>query len=359
MLILIQPSGFGKGCTCYNTHRMNTYGQHFPKNLKIPLLVLLAAAGVYIVFINLLVSAVLVPSFMNRLDKIREITDKIITEQIHTGDLQSNRTALWTISSSWAEEADSETLTVYSGDGLKLTGRFFPPDGAAAPGTRHRYALLLHGYTGEKEAMYPIAYWYHRQGYRVLCPDFRSHGESEGDFIGMGYVDRADVLLWIGRILSRDPDAEIVIHGLSMGASCALMMCGMEELPGNVKAVVADSAFTDAYTMFTARIGEWFGLPAFPIIDSARFFIRLRGGYDLKDASALKAVRKSSIPTLFVYGEEDRMIPVSMTPQLYEAASCEKYLLPVAGAGHTQAYEKAPVVYFGAVSSFLDKYLCK
>ena len=53
------------------------------------------------------------------------------------------------------------------------------------------------------------------------------------------------------------------------------------------------------------------------------------------------------------------MIPASMTPQLYEAASCEKYLLPVAGAGHTQAYEKAPIVYFGTVSSFLDKYLCK
>ena len=339
---------------------MNSESRRISKKLTTVSVVLLLLAGLYVLFVNLLVSAVLVPSFMNRLDKIREITEKVITEQVHTTDLQNNRSALWTISSSWSEETASETWTVYSDDALKLTARFFPAEkplsslDAADPAAIHRYALLLHGYTGEKEAMYPIAYWYHRQGYRVLCPDFRAHGESEGDFIGMGYVDRADVLLWISRILTRDPDAEIVIHGLSMGASCALMLCAMDELPENVRAVVADSAFTDAYTMFTAKIGEWFQLPAFPIIDSARLMIRIRGGYDLKDASALDAVKKSSIPTLFIYGEQDVMIPASMTPELYDAAACEKELFSVSGAGHTQAYEKAPAAYFEAVKTFLN-----
>ena len=65
--------------------------------------------------------------------------------------------------------------------------------------------------------------------------------------------------------------------------------------------------------------------------------IRLRAGYDLKETSPLKAVSASSVPTLFIHGEEDRMIPVSMCRELYDAAACEKEIMIVEGAGHAQA----------------------
>ena len=158
---------------------------------------------------------------------------------------------------------------------------------------------------------------------------------------------------WLDYILKQDAQAQIVLHGQSMGASTALIMSGNERLPEQVKAVISDCAYTSAYEMFGDKITEWFGLPAFPFVDSACLMLRLRGGYDLKKASAIDAVKRSATPTLFIHGEKDAMIDVSMSGELYEAAACEKELLIVEGAGHAQSQDKAPEEYYGAIAQFL------
>ena len=236
-------------------------------------------------------------------------------------------------------------------DGYLLTAAEFPA------GTGDKWALLLHGYTGWKEEMYQFACWYHQQGYSVLVPDLRCQGESEGDFIGMGWTDHFDCELWIAHILEQSPEAKIVLHGQSMGAATALLMAGSPEASEHIKAVVSDSAYTSGYEMFGDKITEWFHLPAAPFVDSACVMLRLRGGYNLKDASPLRAVRASGIPTLFIHGDEDRMIDVNMSYELFEAAACEKELFIVEGAGHAQAQDKAPDVYYGRIGDFLDRYL--
>ena len=144
-----------------------------------------------------------------------------------------------------------------------------------------------------------------------------------------------------------------MLHGLSMGASTALLYAGRENLPDNIKAVISDCAYTDAYSMFQEKIWSWFHLPAFPVVDSAELMIRLRAGYDLKETSPLRAVSGSRIPTLFIHGEEDRMIPVEMCRKLYDAALCDKEIMLVEGAGHAQAADKDPQRYFDAVKVFL------
>ena len=201
--------------------------------------------------------------------------------------------------------------------------------------------------------MYPIAMEYVQRGFHALVPDMRCQGESEGDFIGMGWTDRLDNEIWISHILEENPEAQIVIQGQSMGAACALLMSG-EDLPDNVKAVVSDCAYTDAYEMFKKQMGEWFHLPSFPLLPVANLMLQLRGGYDLKDAAPIRAVAHSRIPTLFIHGLEDEMIDPQMTRDLYEAASCPKQLLLVEGAGHAQSQDKDPQLYYGTIFEFLD-----
>nr|MCR4711202.1 alpha/beta fold hydrolase [Clostridia bacterium] len=247
-----------------------------------------------------------------------------------------------------AAESGEQPAPATPGEAAESSGQSMPG------GSSHNWVILLHGYTGWKEEMYPFAFWYFTEkGYNVLAPDLRCQGWSDGDFIGMGYTDRADVLLWIGHILEIDPQAWIILHGQSMGAACALMMTGLEELPDCVMAVVADCAYTDAYSMFRVKIGDWFHLPAFPLVDSACLMLKLRGGYDLKKASALEAVKVSETPTLFIHGTEDAMIPVSMSEEMYAACTAPKELLLVPGAGHVQSQDKDPDAYYGAVADFL------
>lgn len=321
------------------------------KKIRIAVAVVSALFAVYTVFVYLLVSACLVPSFMNKLNAFEDITRKCYSEQVQTTDIQENRKQLLAGTQEWLERTERRKLQVRTDDGYLLTAAEFPA------GTGDRWALLLHGYTGWKEEMYQFACWYHQQGYSVLVPDLRCQGESEGDFIGMGWTDHFDCELWIAHILEQTPEAQIVLHGQSMGAATALIMAGSPEVSGHIKAVVSDSAYTSAYEMFGDKIGEWFHLPASLFVDSACLMLKLRGGYDLKDASPLKAVEASGIPTLFIHGDEDRMIDVNMSYELFEAAACEKELFIVEGAGHAQAQDKAPEAYYEKIGDFLERYL--
>lgn len=306
----------------------------------------------YVIMVYFLVSACLVPSFMDRLNAFEDITRKCYAEQVQTTDIKDNRNKLLADTAAWLETVNRNKISVQTTDGYTLIAAEF-----AAEADSSKWVLLLHGYTGWKEEMYQFAYWYYEQGYHVLVPDLRCQGESGGDFIGMGWTDHYDCELWIGYILSNTPDAQIVLHGQSMGAATALIMTGEEKPSDHIVAVVSDSAYTDAYSMFGDKITEWFGLPAFPFVDSACLMLRVRGGYNLRDASALRAVEKSTVPTLFIHGAEDKMIDVEMSRSLYEAASCEKELLIVEGAGHGQTQEKNPEVYYGTIEDFLAEYV--
>ena len=303
---------------------------------------------IYTIFIYFLVSACLVPSFMEKLDAFEEITEKGYSEQVHTSDISENRKAALLKTKEWLETAKGQKLRNRTADGYELVATEF-----FAKEESHKWVLLLHGYTGWKEEMYPFAYRYYEQGYHVLVPDLRCQGESEGDFIGMGWTDSFDCELWLDYILEQDAQARIVLHGQSMGASTALIMSGKETLSDHVQAIISDCAYTDAYEMFGDKITDWFGLPAFPFVDSACLMLKLRGGYDLKKASAIEAVACSRTPTLFIHGEKDAMIDADMSRELYEAAACEKELLIVDGAGHAQSQDKAPDEYYGTIAQFL------
>ena len=319
------------------------------KRKKIPAVILLILFALYWAAVNFLVSAVLVPSFMEKLDAFQRISEQSYAEQVQETEMKQNLTLSedgYRLKGVLMQTLDDAAEAGHKSDGGT-------PEAAHKSADPHRWVILLHGYTGSKEMMYGYAYWYWTHGYSVLAPDFRCQGESEGDYIGLGATDSEDLAGWVELILERDPEAEIVLHGLSMGASTALLYCGRENVPDNIKAVISDCAYTDAYSMFQEKIGSWFHLPAFPVVDSAELMIRLRAGYDLKETSPLKAVSSCMVPTLFIHGKEDRMIPVSMCRELYDAAACEKEIMVVEGAGHAQAADKDPAHYFEEVERFL------
>ncbi len=307
----------------------------------------------YAGFEYFLVSAFLIPDFMEKLDSFEEVSELSFAEQVHTADIRENHAAAIEETREWLEEAGGRRVTLRSADGYELVASEFLTDGDS-----HNWALLLHGYTGSKEDMYPIACRYHRMGYNVLVPDLRCQGESGGDFIGMGLTDAGDCLLWLDKILETDSAARLVLHGQSMGAATALIMTGEPELSSHVVAAIADCSYTDAYTMFSGKLEEWFHLPSYLFADGACLMLRLRGGYDLKKASPADAVSRSHTPTLFIHGDEDDMVDVAMCRELYGAASCEKELLIVQGAGHAQSQDKDPEGYYSAVEEFIGRMIC-
>lgn len=247
----------------------------------------------------------------------------------------------------WLKTVDRQDIFVTSKDNLRLHGVKF-----RASANSHNYAIVVHGYSSSCRHVFDLAHHYQIRGYNVVTPDLRACGESEGSYIGMGWLDKDDILIWISSILDEDPDAKIVLHGVSMGAATVMMLSG-EDLPKNVVAIIEDCGYTRVDEVFSSELKLRFNLPPFPIINSTSLVAKLRAGYSLKEASSLEQIKRASVPILFIHGSLDDFIPVEMCHRLYDAANCKKEKLIIDSAGHNQSRFLQPDEYYQAVFDFI------
>ncbi|MGG4560912.1 alpha/beta hydrolase [Bacillus toyonensis] len=243
------------------------------------------------------------------------------------------------------------TLTIRSFDKLNLKGYEYMNESSS-----HKWAIVVHGYNGRASEMTKYIRNFYERGYNVIAPDLRGHGNSEGDYVGMGWHDRKDVLLWIQQILKKDPNAEIALYGISMGGATVMMTSG-EDLPSNVKVIIEDCGYSTVSDEFTYQLKDLFHLPKFPVMNAANTVTKLRAGYDLEEASAVKQVEKSKAPMLFIHGNADTFVPFEMLDQVYNAAKVEKEKLIVPGAGHGAAEKVDSNKYWNTVWKFVEKYI--
>ena len=253
----------------------------------------------------------------------------------------------------WLEAQTLETWQVQSQDGLRLVAYYLP---AASPTSKT--VILAHGYTSQARDMGSFARFYRNDlGYNVLMPDARGHGRSEGDYIGFGWPERKDYLLWIAMIIDKlGEDVQIALHGISMGGATVMMVSG-EDLPNQVKVICEDCGYTSAFEELAYQLKRMYRLPAFPILPATSVVTRIKAGYSLYEASALKQLAKNRLPILFIHGEEDRFVPAEMVRQLYEACQSEKEIYIVKGAGHGNAYGTNKKAYVQTVRDFLGRFI--
>lgn len=252
----------------------------------------------------------------------------------------------------WALSLVPESLQIISFDGLQLRASFLRAENKTS-----RTVILAHGYRAEVglRDMASLARMYHEEfGFNVLCPDNRAHGASEGNIIGFGWTDRKDYLGWIDLIIEREKQAEIVLHGVSMGGAVVLSVSG-ESLPAQVKGIISDCAFTSMHDQLAHQLKRSFGLPPFPLMPAASLINKWYAGHFFKEASALKQVKKASVPILYIHGGEDYYVPTSMVYKLHEQTSAEKSLYVATGAGHGQAFSEDEQEYKKQIASFLKK----
>lgn len=223
----------------------------------------------------------------------------------------------------------------------------------------NKWAILVHGYrkTG-KEDMSFYGLNFYSKGFNVLIPDLFAHGKSDGNKIGMGWSDRLDICLWIDELIKQNPHCEIVLFGGSMGASTIMMSSG-EQLPQQVKGLIADCGYSSVYDEFSYLVKSLMKLPNFPIVTTLNWLAKIKLGTSLKDMSAVQQLEKNTLPSLFIHGNADKFVPHSMIYKNIEATKGGKESLIVENAPHLSSAIYEEDNYFATVFEFINRYCIK
>ncbi len=250
----------------------------------------------------------------------------------------------------WWEKISFETLSIKSRDGLKLVGHFLPNN-------TNKLAIVVHGYGADYKEMQQYVKYFVEKNYNILAVENRAHGQSEGKMIGMGWLDRLDIVDWINFMLEKNSNYQIVLFGLSMGASTVCMASG-EALPKNVKAIISDCAFDNVFDAFKFVFKKRARLPAWPLLNIFNLYMKNAYNYDMKEADAKKMLKKCKVPILFIHGDADDFVPTYMVHKLYESTDERlRELFIVEGAGHALSYPIAGIKYEKKLNEFLSKHI--
>ncbi|MCK5519699.1 MAG: alpha/beta fold hydrolase [Candidatus Marinimicrobia bacterium] len=207
--------------------------------------------------------------------------------------------------------------------------------------------LIMHGWGRNGERMLDCANELYQEGYDILLPDARNHGDSDKDFYSSIKQFRDDILKsvdYAGSKLLKDKQ-KLFILGHSIGGAASILAAGKSD---KVSALVTSGAFSDPETMIKFSLGQ-FNVPYFPIIYVLLKYIQYRLKTKFEFIRPEAVISQVNIPCLLVHGSKDSVVPVSEFKRLKNACpKCNTLLIDSAGHSNLRKYPE----FFPGIKSF-------
>lgn len=214
-------------------------------------------------------------------------------------------------------------------DGVRLNGWLIP----GLPGVP--LVLFFHGNGGNLSENLPYLDLLHKQGFPIFIFDYRGYGKSAGQPLREKdlYQDARGAVSYLERVGWRHES--VIFFGQSLGAAVALQMA-LESPPAGVVMEAAFTCMADV-AKYTSPFGYytvgWWGI-TMPFDNLAK-------------------IAKVGVPLLLIHGDNDKVVPVDMTRQLFHQAVEPKMLHIVRGGGHCEILELDLPAYLEAWSNHL------
>ena len=250
------------------------------------------------------------------------------------------------------ENIPCEDVWITSFDGCRLYGRYYHVREGAP------LEILFHGYRScafrDCSGGHALS---RKMGFNALVVDQRAHGKSEGSTITFGVKEHLDCQQWVTYATNRfGRNRPIILSGLSMGAATVLMASGLP-LPENVACIIADSPYSSPGEIIEKVCADLH----YPV-SLCRPFLHLAaliyGQFRLNGCTAKEAVSQAKVPVLLIHGEDDRLVPCSMSHDIAACCASQATVSTFPEAGHGLSYLIDPVRYEKAVCSFLQTIPC-
>jgi hypothetical protein len=193
--------------------------------------------------------------------------------------------------------------------------------------------MFLHGNAKNISIYLENVLWLTDYGFNVFMLEYRGYGNSHGEPTLPGVL--ADVDAGFTALLRRqDVDRQrIAIYGQSLGGALAVYYVAHTAYRPYVRALVVESAFSSYRAITTEKLASFWLTWPFQWMPELTVD---------EEYSPLPVVEKiAPIPLLVIHGDQDPIVPVHHSWQLYEAAREPKDLWIVPGGVHDDAMHRS------------------
>lgn len=231
------------------------------------------------------------------------------------------------------------SVAITAHDGVSLRAWYYTPDHPNG-----KAIILFHGVGSNREDMVALGNLFLKNGYSVLEPDLRGHGES-GGVVTYGVLEAGDTSAWLDWLEKTGQWSGVYGFGASLGASVLLESLEHET---RFHAVVAESPYFDFRSIADERIARM--LPsgtkwvAGPFVESGMVWARLHDGVDLRRASPAEGIKTTATPILLIHGLlDDRTSPDNSRRLAAVHPGTQLWLVP--GGHHADAWTIAQTAF--------------
>ena len=179
-----------------------------------------------------------------------------------------------------------------------------------------------------------------RKGYSILAIDYRGFGASTPRLPSEASA-LEDAMAGLKELARLQPDpARRFVYGHSLGGAIAIDLAARPDQP-DFAGLIVESSFTSISAMLATL--KWGRVPGASLLVTQPF-------------DSVDKLAAMHTPMLFMHGTADRVVPHTMSDQLYEAAHNVtpglKRLVKIEGASHSGAF-RSGAQYETAVGGFM------
>lgn len=208
--------------------------------------------------------------------------------------------------------------------------------------------VLAHPLGGNRRVMLDRARLMIAEGYDVVLVDLQAHGESPGDQITAGHLERMDVLATLGFVKDRYGDRPVGVIGCSLGGAATALA-----RPEDVDAMVLEAVYPTIEEAVANRVSMRVGPLSALLTPILLWQIPVRLGVELEDMRPIDAIGRCGCPVLVLAGEQDQRTTLDESKRLARAAGAEATLVVFEGAGHVDLLSHDSELYQKSVLPFL------
>ncbi len=214
--------------------------------------------------------------------------------------------------------------------------------------------VLCHGIRSSRLSMVERARLLQSEGYASILIDLQAHGESQGERITVGHLEKEDVSAAVSHAQELYPNLPVGVIGISLGGASALLSS-----PLQIDALIIESVFPTLEQAVHNRVKsrlDWLSWVPSKLLLAQ---LSLRLGISPDQVRPIDFVEKVECPLFLISGKEDQSTTKEEALAMFNKAVEPKQIWLVDKAAHVDIMDFSTEEYSQRIVTFLDAFMIR